>query len=94
MARKKAAAGAAPSEAGTPVKGPGAGTKPRLLGQGRYAIYQTPEGDGVVVYRADGSETDEQQVVPAKFWALFMKILAGEVSGLSPVDLMKVIMGK
>ena len=42
----------------------------------------------------NGTDTDEQQVVPAKFWALLMKILAGEVSGLSPVDLMKVIMGK
>ena len=68
--------------------------KPQLLGQGRYAIYQTPEGDGVVVYRADGTSEDEQQVVPAKFWALLMKILAGEVSGISPVDLMKVLMGK
>ena len=94
MPRKKAAAGAAPSEAGTPVKGPGAGAKPRLLGQGRYAIYQTPEGDGVVVYRADGTDADEQQVVPAKFWALLMGILSGEMKNLNPMDLMKALMGK
>ena len=73
---------------------PPAEGKPLLLGQGRYAIYQTPEGDGVVVYRADGTSADEQQVVPAKFWALLMKILSGEMSGVSPVELMKVLMGK
>ena len=89
MARKKAAAGAAPSEAG-----PGAGAKPRLLGQGRYAIYQTPEGDGVVVYRADGTSEDEQQVVPAKFWTLLMGILSGELKNLNPMDLMKALMGR
>ena len=76
------------------TKAPPAEGKPRLLGQGRYAIYQTPEGDGVVVYRADGSETDEQQVVPAKFWGLLMQILAGSIKDLSPMDLMKVLMGK
>ena len=68
--------------------------KPRLLGQGRYAIYQTPEGDGVVVYRADGTDADEQQVVPAKFWALLMGILSGELKNLNPMDLMKALMGK
>jgi hypothetical protein len=69
-------------------------TKPQLLGRGRYAIYQTPEGDGVVVYRADGTSTDESQVVPARFWAMLMKILSGEISSLSPVELMKTLMGK
>ena len=68
--------------------------KPLLLGQGRYAIYQTPEGDGVVVYRADGTDADEQQVVPAKFWALLMGILSGELKNLNPMDLMKALMGK
>ena len=69
-------------------------SKPLLLGKGRYAIYQTPEGDGVVGYRADGTEADEQQVVPAKFWTLLMGILSGELKSLSPMDLMKVLMGK
>src|SRR5208282_745006 len=68
--------------------------KPRLLGQGRYAIYQSPEGDGVVVYRADGTDADEQQVVPAKFWGLLMQILGGTIKDVSPMDLMKVLMGK
>ena len=73
---------------------PPAEGKPLLLGQGRYAIYQTPEGDGVVVYRADGTDADEQQVVPAKFWALLMGILSGELKNLNPMDLMKALMGK
>jgi hypothetical protein len=73
---------------------PHAEGKPRLLGQGRYAIYQTPEGDGVVVYRADGADADEQQVVPAKFWSLLMQILSGTLKNVSPMDLMKVLMSK
>ena len=77
-----------------PDRGESVKVKPRLLGQGRYAIYQTPEGDGVVVYRADGTDADEQQVVPAKFWALLMGILSGELKNLNPMDLMKALMGK
>ena len=77
----------------TKTKAPPAEGKPLLLGQGRYAIYQTPEGDGVVVYRADGSDADEQQVVPAKFWTLLMGILSGTLKDLSPMDLMKALMG-
>ena len=73
---------------------PPAEGKPLLLGRGRYAIYQTPEGDGVVVYRADGTTEDEQQVVPAKFWTVLMGILSGEIKNLNPMDLMKVLMGK
>jgi len=88
MARKKAAAGAAPSEAG-----PGAGAKPRLLGQGRYAIYQTPDGSGVISYRPDGEGADQHQVVPAKFWAVLMGILSGEVKDMNPMSLMKMIVG-
>ena len=66
-------------------------SQPHLLGKGRYAIYQTPEGDGVVVYRADGTDADERQVVPARFWSMLMGILSGELKNLSPVDLMKLL---
>jgi hypothetical protein len=68
--------------------------KPELLGQGRYAIYQTPEGDGVVTYRPDGVEEDQHQVVPARFWAMLMKILSGEMSDINPMVIMKMLMGK
>lgn len=66
---------------------------PVQLGAGRYAIFQDPDGNGVISYRPDGQEEDSHQVVPAKFWALLMKILSGEVKGLSPVEMMKMLMG-
>lgn len=62
------------------------------LGSGRYAIYQTPEGDGVISYRPDGEEQDSHQVVPAKFWSVLMKILSGEMKDISPMTLMKMLM--
>ena len=67
--------------------------QPELLGKGSYAIYQARNGDGVIAYRPDGEEKDSHQVVPAKFWSLLMKILSGEVKGLSPVEMMKMLMG-
>ena len=69
-------------------------TSPRVLGKGRYAIYQTPEGDGVISYRPDGEDADQHQVVPAKFWTILMGILSGEIKDLGPVDVMKLLMGK
>jgi hypothetical protein len=68
--------------------------KPELLGKGRYAIHQTPEGDGVISYRPDGSSEDQHQVVPAKFWAVVTGMLRGEITSLKPVELMKMLMGK
>lgn len=70
-------------------------TKPEkvTLSRGRYAIYQTPTGDGVISYRPDGAEKDEHQVVPAKFWSVLMGILSGQVTDLNPVSLMKMLMG-
>ena len=47
--------------------------QPQKLGSGKYAIFQTPEGDGVISYRPDGEEQDSHQVVPAKFWSMLMK---------------------
>lgn len=68
--------------------------KPEVIGKGRYAIYQTPDGDGVISYRPDGAEADQHQVVPARFWIMFRKILAGEVTELNPAALMKLMMGR
>ena len=45
----------------------------------------------MVVYRADGTDADERQVVPARFWSMLMGILSGELKNLSPVDLMKLL---
>ena len=66
---------------------------PVKLGAGRYAIYQTPAGDGVISYRPDGQDADSHQVVPAKFWTVLMGILSGEVKDMNPVSLMKMLMG-
>lgn len=66
--------------------------QPRQLGSGRYAIYQTPDGDGVISYRPDGEEQDSHQVVPARFWSLLMKILAGEMKETSPMEIVKLLM--
>ena len=68
-------------------------TQPELLGKGRYAIYQTPDGNGVISYRPDGADADAHQVVPAKFWAVLMGILSGEVKDMNPVSLMKMLIG-
>ena len=75
-----------------PAVHPAGNQKPEVLGRGRYAIYQTPGGDGVISYRPDGQDTDQHQVVPAKFWAVLMGILSGEVKDLNPVALMKMLM--
>ena len=66
--------------------------QPQKLGSGKYAIFQTPEGDGVISYRPDGEEQDSHQVVPAKFWSMLMKILSGEMTDLNPMTLMKMLM--
>lgn len=66
--------------------------QPVKLGSGRYAIYQTPEGDGVISYRPDDQEQDSHQVVPARFWSLLMKILAGDLQNVNPMELMRMLM--
>lgn len=64
-----------------------------LISRGRYAIYQTPGGDGVLSYRPDGEDADLHQVVPARFWSVLLGILSGEVKDLSPVQMIKMVMG-
>ena len=69
-------------------------SKPEILGKGKYAIYQTPEGDGVISYRPEGDEEDQHQVIPARFWSILMKILSGEITDLNPMSVMKMLMSK
>ena len=68
--------------------------KPTPLGKGRYAIYQTPEGDGVITYRPDGETKDNHQVIPKGIWSLVMRAIRGEEINVSPMDLMRMMMGK
>jgi hypothetical protein len=65
----------------------------RLLSKGSYAIYEAPNGDGVIAYRPEGEEADSHQVVPAKFWSLAMSMLRGEMKDINPMALMKMMMG-
>lgn len=66
--------------------------KPVLLSKGRYAIYQAPNGDGVISYRPENQDFDQRQVVPARFWAVMTGIASGEIKDMNPVTLMKMIM--
>lgn len=66
----------------------------KLISMGRYAIYETADGEGVVAYRPDGQEADSHQVVPAKFWSLVLKMISGEIKNMSPLSMMKVLTGR
>lgn len=70
--------------AGAPVK----------LGAGRYTIYQTPEGDGVISYRPEGEDKDSHQVIPSGVWSILMKAIRGEAVDVNPMSIMKMLMGK
>jgi hypothetical protein len=65
---------------------------PELLGKGRYAIYQAPNGDGIISYRPDDIESDAHQVVPAKIWALILGAIRGEVKQMSALEIVKIMM--
>jgi len=67
---------------------------PKLISRGRYAIHETPEGEGVVSYRPDGAEEDSHQLVPARFWGVALKILNGQDPGLKPGALLKLMVGR
>jgi len=66
---------------------------PTLLSRGRYAIYQAPNGDGVVTYRPDGEEADSHQVIPSRFWGVITKVLRGEITDANPMTLLKMLAG-
>jgi hypothetical protein len=68
--------------------------QPELLGKGQYAIYQAPNGDGVIAYRPEGEEKDSHQVVPARFWSVMMKMLRGEITEMNPMALAKMMIGR
>ena len=66
---------------------------PVLLGKGTYAIYQAPDGDGVIAYRPDGEEQDQHQVIPAKVWKVILAAMRGETTKMGPAELLKLFMG-
>lgn len=52
-----------------------------LIGKGRYALYETEDGQGVLSYRPDGDKEDSHHVIPAKFWGIISKLMRGEDVG-------------
>jgi hypothetical protein len=67
---------------------------PVLLGKGRYAIFQSPDGEGVVTYRPDGQDHDSHHVVPARFWNLILGAIKGDLPKMDPVSLMRMMSGR
>lgn len=67
---------------------------PVPIAKGRYAIFQTPEGDGVITYRPDGDEEDQHQVIPGGIFSMLLKAARGEKVDVNPMNLMKMLMGK
>jgi hypothetical protein len=66
--------------------------RPDLLGKGRYAIYEAPDGAGIVSYRPDDSDQDRHQVVPPRAWKVIRAALAGEMDGVSPTALLRMML--
>lgn len=67
--------------------------KPTMIGKGRYAIFETPEGNGVISYRPDGENQDQHQVIPSGIWQFLMKAMRGEAVDLNPMTIMKLLVG-
>ena len=66
---------------------------PQLIGKGTYAIYESPDGDGVIAYRPEGREKDTHQVIPKSIWSLVMQAMRGEKISANPMEIIKALMG-
>lgn len=66
--------------------------KPVPLGKGSYAIYQTPEGEGLIAYRPDGDTQDSHQVIPRGIWQVMLQAMRGEKITANPLELLKMMM--
>ena len=69
-------------------------SRPEPVGQGRYALYTTSKGEGVLSYRPDGCEEDYHQLIPAILWGILLKGMRGEEVDANPITLIKAMMGK
>ena len=67
---------------------------PVLLGRGKYAIYQTPEGEGIIAYRPENTDADNHVPIPKAVWGVMLSALKGEKIDMSPMAVMKLMMGK
>lgn len=68
--------------------------KPEPFAKGKYALYELPSGDGLLVYRPEEAEEDNHQVIPGGIWKIFMALMRGEKPNVNPMMLMKAMMGQ
>lgn len=82
--------GAAPLEEGAEITE----TPPAPLAKGRYALYELPNGDGLLAYRPEPEEEDRHQVIPGGIWKILMSLARGEKPEINPMLLMKAMMNR
>jgi hypothetical protein len=62
---------------------------PKVLHEGRYRLYEKPDGNLHLVYKRDDQETEQHMEIPGKLIALAQKAAEGR---LSPMDVVKEMM--
>jgi hypothetical protein len=68
-----------------------ASTEPVMLHEGRYRLYQNPDGGMHLVYRPDGDDaTDMHMEIPGALIRLSEQAASGKIS---PVQMMRSVMG-
>lgn len=61
-------------------------SEPRIVHEGRYRLYELPDGTLRVQYRRDGAETDDHVELPG---AMVRLAKAASEGNMSPLDVMK-----
>jgi hypothetical protein len=62
---------------------------PKVLHEGRYRLYENPNGNLHLVYKRDDQETEEHMEIPGKLLSLAKRAAEGN---LSPMDVIKEMM--
>jgi hypothetical protein len=67
-----------------------ASNEPVMLHEGRYRLYQNPDGGMHLVYRPEGQDTDMHMEVPGALIRLSEQAATGKIS---PMQMMRSVMG-
>lgn len=67
---------------------------PELIVEGKFAIYQTPNGGYHLVYRPSTSEEDHHFEVPAAASAIFQQVMGGASPGGFMGRMLRPILGR
>ena len=62
---------------------------PKVLHEGRYRLYEKPDGNLHLVYKRDDQETEQHLEIPGKLLGLAQRAAQGQ---LSPMDVIKEMM--